>query len=158
MARRTKTVMVQGEGRDRGKTFLITEMAARPAERWAMRAFLALGRAGVEIPDELQGAGMAAIAAVGIQAISRMSFEDAEPLLEEMMRCVRIIPDSRRPEFARDLVDYGGDGDDIEEGVTRLLLRSEVFELHTGFSMAGAVLTSLASATETAQASSSDAT
>ena len=42
MARKTATYIVESEGRDKGKQFLLTEMAVAKAEDWAIRAMLAL--------------------------------------------------------------------------------------------------------------------
>lgn len=106
-------------------------MSAAKAERWATRALLAVARSGVDMPDGAAEAGMATLAVIGLRALSFISFEEAEPLLDEMMECVQIIPDpEKNPNFVRQLVE-----DDIEEVSTRLYLRAEVFELHTGFSM-----------------------
>src|SRR6266702_1240453 len=134
MARKTKHVTIHLEGRDKGKQFFITELPASKAEKWAAKAFLALAHAGVEIPDEIRGAGMAALAVVGLNALGRVSFEEAEPLLDEMMSCVQAVPDPKRPTIIRELVE-----DDIEEVATRIFLRGETFEVHTGFSIAGTI-------------------
>jgi hypothetical protein len=130
MARKELTVVIDAEGRDRGRTFFITEMPAAQGESWAIRVFLAMGRAGIDVPEDIAQAGLAGIARMGFKAIFGMSYEDAEPLLAEMMSCVQIIPDPKVPNVRRSLVD-----DDIEEVKTRLFLRLKVFELHTGFSM-----------------------
>jgi len=135
MARKTKIVQISDENRDKGKCFLIREMPATQAEKWAARAFLALAKSGVEIPDDIANAGLAGIAAMGIRALGGMTFADAEPLLDEMFNsCVAVIPDPAKPEIFRGA---GGIGalieDDIEEVATRLKLRKEVFSLHTGF-------------------------
>lgn len=134
MARKTQTVTIAAEGRDKGKVFVLTEMPASQAERWAARALLALGKSGVEIPDEAANAGMAAIAAAGIRAFASVSFDEAGPLLDEMMLCVQIQPDPAKPDVRRELIE-----DDIEEVMTRLLLRSEVVALHVGFSITDAL-------------------
>src|SRR3546814_7698889 len=68
---------------------------------------------------------MGAIAAVGVRSLMTMQFEEAAILLDEMMECVEVLPDARRPDFTRPL-----DADYTEEVTTRLMLRSEVFELH----------------------------
>lgn len=129
--RKVKSVTIQTEGRDKGKTYLITEMDAFQAEKWAARALLAVARSGVELPEESTTANMAVLAIIGIKALSFVSFVDAEPLMNEMMQCVQVVPDPvRNPGFARPLV-----ADDIEEVQTILYLRSEVFEIHTGFSL-----------------------
>lgn len=137
MSRKTTTVTIamdQESNRDRGKTYLLTEMSATDAERWAARALLGMGRTGLEVPPEFMDAGMAGLAAVGIRALGTMAFHDAEPLMAEMMACVQFVPDSSRPDVVRSLVET-----DTEEVATRLRLRSEVIELHLGFSIADAL-------------------
>ena len=52
MARKTKRVTITAEGRDKGKTFLITELPADQAERWAIRALLALIQSGAVISED----------------------------------------------------------------------------------------------------------
>ena len=44
MARKTKIVTIAAEGRDYGKSYLLTEMPALKAEKWATRAMMALIR------------------------------------------------------------------------------------------------------------------
>ena len=78
----------------------------------------------------------------------------AEPLMDEMFRCIQIQPDPRKPEVVRPLIDNGTEGDDIEEVATRLRLRSEVINLHTGFSMSDA-LSKLTSASDAVEPGSS---
>ena len=126
--RKTKTITITDEGRDKGKVYSLTELPASKAERWAMRAFFAMMRGGVTVPDDLAAMGMAGLAQMGLSAVSSMSFHDAEPLLDEMMTCVKAVPDPTKPSFVRELVET-----DIEEVKTRLLLRKEVFTLHTDF-------------------------
>ncbi len=128
---------VEDEGRDHGKVFKITEMAADDAERWALRAFFALMNAGIDIPDNIVEMGFAGIAQIGLQALGRVPYEAAEPLLADMMECVQIIPDPGKPNVVRALIES-----DIEEVMTRLKLRKAVFDLHTEFLKRGAPLTS----------------
>jgi hypothetical protein len=123
--------------RDMDKTFHITEMPATRAEKWAMRALLAVARSGVELPDDFAGMGMQGIAIIGIRAITKIAFEDAEPLLDEMMECVRIKPDPRNPAITRALMEG-----DIEEIATLIQLRQEVINLHVGFFTSGGPSTS----------------
>lgn len=140
MGRKTHTIVVEAEGRDKGKMFTLTEMAPSQAEKWAFRALLALAKSGVEVPENIASAGLAGVAALGIKAFSGLSFEDAEPLLDEMFSMVSFVPDPARPSIKRG---YGGVGpiieDDIEEISTRLRLRKELFFLHTNFSMPVAI-------------------
>lgn len=123
--------------RDFGKTFLLTEMPAMKAERWAIRALLALAHAGVDIDDGARRAGMAGIARAGLKALQSLEFAEARPLLDEMWDCVRIIPDVKNIEFSRTLMRGEVEGDDIEELSTIWDLRQEVFALHTDFFLTG---------------------
>lgn len=135
MARKTKPVTITAEGRDKGKQYVLTEMPASQAEAWAFRAFGAMTRAGIDVPEEVVTSGMAGLAAIGLKAFLAAPWSDAEPLLAEMMACVQVQPDPSKPEILRKLIE-----DDIEETATRVHLRDEVFALHTGFSIAGSLL------------------
>lgn len=129
MARKTMEVTITAAGRDKGKLFFLTEMPASQAEEWAMRALMALTKAGVEVPDP--SSGMAGIAVAGLQSLGGLSFPEVKDLLKEMFACIKLVPDPKVKSVMRDLVE-----DDIEEVQTRLMLRLEVFALHTGFSVA----------------------
>ena len=112
--------------RDAGKKFRITEMPSWQAEKWALRAFMALARSGVDVPEDVQELGLAGLAQLGLKALAGASFEEAEPLLDEMMTCVKFVSSAGHE---RDLLP-----DEIEEVATRLQLRGEIFKLHTDFS------------------------
>jgi hypothetical protein len=133
MARRDKRITIEGDGRDGGKLFVITEMPATAAEKWAIRAFLAMGQSGVEIPDDLAKAGLIGVASMGMRAILGMPWALVEPLLDEMWACVAYIPDPARP--ATVITGHMLDTQ-IEDVGTRLMLRQEVLDLHLGFSLA----------------------
>lgn len=150
MARKTAIVQIQDDNRDRGKIFHLLEMPATQAERWAIRAFQALARSNVDIPEDIASAGLAGIATMGLRALSRMDELSLVILMDEMMLCVSFQPDPRKPDIVRPLMD-----DDIEEVATRLRLRMEVFTLHTGFSMAGGGLNTTPSPPQPAEGSSS---
>jgi len=133
--RKTKYVTIEGDketNRDVGKTFQITEMPASQAERWAFRVFQALARSGVDVPDHLAGSGMAGMAMMGLKTLANTPFHEAVDLLDEMFSCIKIVRDRSHPDMAFDMME-----EDVEEVSTRAILRTEVFELHTGFSMAG---------------------
>lgn len=136
MARKHEIVTVPSwEGnRDAGSQFLITEMSAAAAEKWGLRAFLLLKGSGERIPDSVAGLGMVGVAIIGLNVFLQGNIkpEDLEPLLDEMMECVKKVRDPRKPELATPLVSE----DDIEEVATRLWLRSEILRIHTGFSPA----------------------
>ncbi len=128
MARATVNYTVKDEGRDSGKVFVLTEMPASRAESWATRALLALMANGIEVPEGFDRMGMAAMAEIGIRALSGLKWEVAEPLLQEMWECVQIMPDPGKPHVVRRLIE-----EDIEEIMTRVKIRAEVWKLHTGF-------------------------
>lgn len=140
--RKSKVVTVEAEGRDKGRSFLVTEMGAVAAEKWATRALLALAKSGVEVPDEAVQAGAVAILSAGVSAFRNMAFEDAEPLLDDMMRCVQFVPDLSRTDPLSTLpVSRPMMEDDVEEVGTLFRLRSEVIEIHLGFSVAASLST-----------------
>jgi hypothetical protein len=141
--RKTATVTVDLDGRDNGKQFLLTEMPASQGEKWAMRAMLALTKSGVDVPEEVMASGWAGIAILGIKSLAGVSFGEAEPLMDEMFRCVQFIPNPANPSVIRPLIE-----DDIDEIATRAWLRGEVLHLHTGFSI-NAVLSDLGAALQT---------
>ena len=130
-------------GRDAGKIFLITEMAARPAHKWATRALFAVMNAGLEVPDEYKDAGFAGLAAVVssgdtqllamfIRTLGKLDVAVAMPLLDELLDCVEIIPDPSNPNVKRKMWD-----EDIEEVSTIFALQKEVLVLHMGFFTGG---------------------
>lgn len=140
MARKTKTVTITDEGRDKGKKFFIKEMSTNQAEDWAARAISALLSSGVDIPDNIQNAGMATIATVGLTALGKIHFDLLKPLMDEMFTCIQFDMSCIGGTGTRDIQEGDGinieDGGDIEEIKTRLTLRKEVLELHLGFSIA----------------------
>lgn len=132
--RKKTRVTITDEGRDKGKVFELTEMPSLQAEKWAMRAFLAMGRAGVQIPDGVQNLGFVGIGILGLKSLASMHWQDAEPLMDEMFQGVRYVPDPAKPDIVRDIMESA---DDIEEIKTRLRLRAAVLDLHAGFTFAG---------------------
>lgn len=150
MALKTKDVKIAlSEGnRDNGKTFRLTEMPADQAERWAIRATIAISHTDMTnaIPPEMLGAGWAALAYGAIQCLYKLKWEELEPLLDEMMTCLQFVgyhPDHPDRPIVRPLVK-----EDIEEVETRFFLRAQIIELHMGFSTA-AILSKLMAADNT---------
>ena len=126
--RHTAQYKVEDKGRDFGKVFLLTEMSARQGEEWAMKVLLALMASNVNLPDGFENLGMAALAQMGLKALTGIKWETLEPLLAEMMENIQIIPDAAKTNVHRPLVE-----DDIEEIITRVKLRAEVWNLNMGF-------------------------
>jgi hypothetical protein len=150
--RKREVYTVEAPGRDQGKSFLLTEMSARDAEDWGAAMFMLAVNHGVtpedgSMPGEGQG-GMGDLMRLDLSMLRKIPFEAARPLWDQMMRCVRFVPDPKAMEVVPDGIDpypksrpinedpNYPDGDDIEEVGTRLMLRDEVFKLHTGFSIA----------------------
>lgn len=128
MARKVISYTVSDEGRDFGKVFQLTEMSSRQCEDWSIRVLLAVVSLNPDIPEDFASLGTAALAELGMKSLGGLKWETAQPLLSEMMSCVRIVPDPKRPDLVRAM-----DDDDIEEVKTRLMLRMEVWKLHMDF-------------------------
>lgn len=150
--RKHKVVTIAADGRDAGKSFLLVEKSAYEAEKWATRALLALSQAGVEVPDDAARSGALGILLAGLEAFKALPFDAAEPLLDEMLTCIAFVPDPNKidPQTERPIYRALMRGDDFNDGdiaevATLLKLRSEVLELHLGFSMTAA-LSNLAAA------------
>lgn len=145
MARKTVNVTITAEGRDVGKRFKLTEMSAAAAEDWALRAFMSIAKGGMEIPEGIPQS-LAGIAILGLQALASADYATAKPLLDQMMGCIQVISSAG---IVRPLMD-----EDIEEVATRVQLRKEVFEVHTGFFARAAALKAKALQAAEAAASS----
>lgn len=129
MARKTKKITIESKGRDHGKVFLITELDPWTTEAWATEALFAMMNAGVDIPEGIENAGLAGVAALGLSALSKVPYDKAKPLIDKMMTCVQIIPS---PTVVRELI-----SDDVEEVGTLMLLKKEVLLLHLDFFIVG---------------------
>lgn len=146
--RRTKVVTITDRGspenpnRDFNRRYRVNEMSADKAERWAIRLLLALANAAAKMPEEQVMSGLNGLNVTipqllvqGIRSLAGMRFEDAEPLLADMMSCVEFIP----PGMEQGVPIASGDASQIEEVSTRMTLRYEVLQLHLGFSLADAL-------------------
>ena len=132
--------------RDAGKVFLITEMYAYDAEKWAWGMFLALkGTSGFIVPEELERLGIVGVAIQGLNAFlaADINPDRLYPLLDQMMKCVQIVRDPRNhPEVAQPLLNPPPSPTpfpDLLEVATVGWLRSEVLRIHTGFILADAL-------------------
>jgi hypothetical protein len=136
--REPEDVTIGLENEDKGKVFRLTPMPAMQAAKWAMKAFSALGRSGVELPEGIAGMGMQGIAIYGLRAIGTTPWPDFEPLLDELWTCVQFVAEKgvRRP------IDT-----DFDDPATIFFIYDEVIRIHTGFSIAAA-LSSLGAAAQ----------
>ena len=131
MARRTKVVTIDAEdGRDHGKTFLITEMPADAAEWWSIRALQGILGANPDVDIDIFSAPLSKIAGFAFVGLARIPAEQLKPLMDEMKGCVSVLlPDGKT---TRALLP-----NDVEDFMTWVELRKEVFEVQTGFSVGG---------------------
>jgi hypothetical protein len=131
MARRTKVVTIDNEnGRDHGKTFLITEMSADAAEWWAIRALQGIVGANPDIDIDIFTAPLSRIAGFAFVGLAKIPADQLKPLMDEMKTCISVLlPDGRTN---RALL-----SGDVEDIMTWVELRKEVFEVLTGFSVGG---------------------
>lgn len=130
------TYKVTRKGRDFGKEFVLTPLSAWDAEELAGRALFAMMNAGIQIPESILDGGLSGLAALGIRALSRISFEQAKPLLDQLMTCVEVKSSEK---VTRALLP---NDTEIQEVSTLLTLRKEVIKLHLDFFMNGAASTS----------------
>jgi hypothetical protein len=128
MARKTCRITIDADGRDKGKTFVLTELPALDIERWTVRLVLALGKNGVSLPDVQADSGFAGIAGTLWVLIAQISPDEAETLLATMLQNLKID----EGKITRDLVP-----DDIEEPETLLQIRMAWVDLHAGFFVKG---------------------
>lgn len=129
-ARKQVLVTIDADNRDKGKSFIITELPAMQAERWFRRVLAYLSRLGVALPAMAGMTGMASMA--GFSPMQMYAWIDDEDLMREVMSCVKVRPEG--VETTRGLV-----ATDTEEPATIILLRMEVLALHVGFSVAVAL-------------------
>ena len=120
-------------GRDAGKKFKITEMAAEQAFDWGVRAILAMAKSGVDIPSDIAAQGMAGVAAVMVRTVGGLEFMTINSLKKELLGCVTIYVNPKANALhTRPITGQ----DDIEEPVTIYELCRQTIELHLGFSIA----------------------
>lgn len=141
MARKTLVYTVTDDNRDKGKVFVITEMAPRVGHAWATRALFGIMNGGIDMPADWLDTGMAGLANAGFKALGNLRPEIGVPLMGELLTCVQVRPNADDP--ARLRADWEND---VEEASTIFKLQFEVFKLHTGFSMPAAKSTSASAA------------
>ena len=130
MARKTKDLVI-ADGRDKGKTFVITEMSVIDADNWANRALLAMLRGGVDVgnldfSNVNTSGGMLELARVVIAGLGNMQEQIATDLLNELLDCARIVPSGGT---ARDILLDS----DIESIKTLWQIRKEALMIHIDF-------------------------
>lgn len=131
MARRTKVVTIDSEkSRDHGKTFLITEMSADAAEWWAIRVTQGIVGSNPDADFDIFSGSLPRLANFAFVGLAKIPADQLKPLMDEMKACVSVLlPDGKT---SRALLPG-----DVEDIMTWLELRKEVFEILTGFSVGG---------------------
>lgn len=113
MPRKVEKVVIEAEGRDQGKTFVITEMPATLGKKWIMKLY---SRA-AEAEAESKTANMLALM--------------DQPELEEWRNCVKFQP--ANPKLLPMAIFWDKDSMQIEEIATVGFLQGKVLEMHTSF-------------------------
>lgn len=140
MALKTTTITIHGDknNRDEGKKFLITELPASKAERWAVRALYAVFNSNIELPeginaDEVQGInGLSKLyLTYGLRIFGAAKFELIEPLYQELIECCEYL--GKGNDRASRKLDKDNIDEIIEEVSTLVTLRIEAFKLHIDF-------------------------
>ncbi|MCK6732997.1 hypothetical protein IB212_15465 [Enterobacter sp. E12] len=130
MARKEISFIVEAEGRDKGKEFLITEMSAWDADTLAQDIFRAMGDSGFsEIPADVIAMGCAGLATVGLSVISASSPDVARQLRDRLMSTVEIIitnEGTRQQRKVNGVIDF-------EEVSTIRTLLDKVFQVNFDF-------------------------
>ena len=130
MARKEIPFIVEEEGRDKGKEFLITEMSAWDADTLAQDIFRAMGDSNYsQIPADVIAMGCAGLATVGLSVISASSPDVARQLRDRLMSTVDIVITH---EGARQQRKVKGELDFEEVSTIRTLL-DKVFQVNFDF-------------------------
>lgn len=130
MARKEIPFIVETEGRDKGKEFLITEMSAWDADSLAQDIFRAMGDSNYSsIPADVIAMGCAGLATVGLSVISASSPEVARQLRDRLMSTVDIVITSEGQRQQRKV----NGSLDFEEVSTIRSLLDKVFQVNFDF-------------------------
>ena len=144
MARKTKTLVIES-GRDKGKSFLITEMPVTRADKWANTALLAMLRGGVDVGNVNFGliadtigvgdapkidpmGGMLELARITIAGLGNVTETVGQELLDQLINdCAQVISSGG---VVRQMLSID---DEIEDLKTLWMLRKESLLLHIDF-------------------------
>lgn len=111
------------EGRDKGKTFKITEMSATQADRWTLKVLCLFGKGGIVL-EELAKMDFNTI----IKIMGDVSYDMAEPLLDELLECASFKKDGVYVPMKGSMIESV-----VEDFRTLYRLRLEALQLVLGF-------------------------
>lgn len=130
---------------ERNLTFRIRQMSAWKLERWIFRAVIQIARASGESVSDLsiedaqtalkklaKGRDADSGAQKIVNIIGGLDYEEAEPLLDELLGCCKLIPDPSNPLMTMDMTEQTAEGQ-IESPLTLIRLRVEAAKLNLSF-------------------------
>ncbi|MCX7132269.1 hypothetical protein [Aeromonas sp.] len=129
MARKQITHIVEAEGRDQGKEFIITEMPAWDADTLAQDIWRAMGNSKfTNIPQDVIAMGSAGLATLGLSVLSASTPEVASTMRDKLLDTVDVVITSDAGQQVRKVKSI-----DFEEVQTIRQLMDKVFEVNFGF-------------------------
>jgi hypothetical protein len=146
--RNTKTIIIERDGRDKGKMFMLTEMSAWNTNRWGLNCAKQLAKSGVELPQELVDMGIGGIINGIRNAVANPTEEGdfyTTSLLKAFLYLMANVDEDQLFKLLSDLIEcvqlQTTDGaiiqllpeHHIEESSTFNTLYKEVFQLHSFF-------------------------
>jgi len=137
--RKTKVITIEDEGRDKGKSYLITEMPLFQGEEWALRVIMEVARAMQTLPAGFDGTrewfqlyGMEWLASSGIKVFGNLEWITTRQLMQELIDCIEYLPNKNDMRVKHKEI-YSV----TEEIPTMLRLKWEVINLHFDFFIPG---------------------
>lgn len=130
---KSKPITIE-KGKDKGKTFQITEMPLLEADRWAWTLGHGMLRGGIEMSESdvnkinfNSAGGILEFAKIGLGALGNVDRDTVFMLLDELTeKCIKIVPSSGEP---RAVIM----GSDISDMATLNMLRMEAIKIHIDF-------------------------
>ncbi|ELZ3993183.1 TPA: hypothetical protein SBJ50_002953 [Yersinia enterocolitica] len=129
MSRKQITYIVEDEGRDKGKEFIITEMSAWDAEELSEEIYRAMGHGEFNsLPADVVAMGVAGLATVGVSVLAAAPASVSRPIADRILSTVEIVITNEGKDITRAIKPI-----DFEEISTIRTLKDKVFELNFGF-------------------------
>ncbi|HEN3563961.1 TPA: hypothetical protein U5E20_003558 [Yersinia enterocolitica] len=129
MSRKQITYIVEDEGRDKGKEFIITEMSAWDAEELSEEIYRAMGHGEFNsLPADVVSMGVAGLATVGVSVLAAAPASVSRPISDRILSTVEIVVTNKGKDITRAIKPI-----DFEEISTIRTLKDKVFELNFGF-------------------------
>lgn len=134
-----ESMLEMTEGRDAGKTFLVTEMPVSKLEKWCARALVAL--LGADMAPEITRLARTSSGAALVQALTKglsgLTWRDAEPLYDELLGYIFVLPGENPHPSQRLPLRPATIDNHIQDLGTIWKLRWTVLGLSLGFSTGG---------------------